>query len=879
MTRLLRRAWTRLIGSFSGRAGDRELLDELESHIRLAADDHIRKGIAPEEAYRLARLTFGSVDATTEHYRERRGLPWIDVVAQDLRHAWRGIRRSPGFACVAVLSIGIGIGANTAIFSLVNSVLLQPLMYRDAERVFWINEIATTPSGPGVFPVNPTHAFAWGRDSPSLEGVALFRSSRAQIAGGSEPANFSGLRVTHNLFSLLGVDPLLGRAFMEHEEYPGQDAVVMLAEATWRTHFNADPSIIGRAISVDGAPHEVVGIVPAGFRMPLFSGDYINYETFRPLVISTEERGRLTGNFNYAAVVRVKRGASIDRAQSEIDSIQTRFQQPAGMSANLGARLKPLHDHVTGPARLGLLVLSAAVGAVLLIVCVNLANLLLARVAGRAREGAIRAALGASRWRQFGHVLTESLLLSAAGGLLGIGVASWTLRALVGAANVDLPRLDEVQIDTSVLAFALVLTLAAGLLFGVLPAWRFTRQDPQAALRAGSHTVTEGRRGLRLRTMLVGIQVGLSAALLVLAGLLASSLTKLMSVDKGFDANRVLTLDLNLAGDRYSDPIKRGLFFDRLLANIGAIPGVDAAGITTQLPIVGQTWNDSIYLEGAPQGRRWPVDNRYTSPSYFRVMQIPMVHGRGFDERDRSHGVAVLSQKAAALLWPGDPNPVGRTFMGEDDKLKTLVGISAEVRAEIQEDAPPHAYYPYWQRVPGDGEIVIRTALDQAALAGPLRAVFRGEDAQLPIPALVPMAEIVSGTVAQRRFQVMLMAAFAVTALLVAALGIYGVVSYSVQRRKTEMGIRMALGARPSGLQALVLREGMTPVVAGLVAGVVTALALARAMRALLFQIQPSDPLTIGAVCALLLLVAATACLVPARRATRTNVIDVLKLS
>jgi predicted permease len=878
MTRTLRRLWSRVLGSLPGRRADRELSEELESHIRLMADDHIRRGIAPDEAYRLARVTFGSLDATAEHYRDRRGLPVLDVVVQDLRHALRGIRRSPGFACVAILSIGIGIGANTAIFSLVNSVLLHPLMYRDAERVFWVNEVTTTPSGPALSPVNPAHASAWARDAVSLEGIALFRSSRAQIAEGKEPANFSGVRVSHNLFALLGVDPVLGRTFMAEEEYPGEDRVIMLSESTWRAHFNADTSIVGRMISVDSTPHQVVGIVPAGFRMPLYSGDSINYETFRPLAISAEERARLTGNFNYAAVARVKPGATIEQAQAEMNAVQTRFQQPAGMSANLRVQLETLHEHVTGRVRLGLWVLSAAVGAVLLIVCVNLANLLLSRVAARAREGAIRAALGASRARQFAHVLTESLLLSGAGGLLGIVVASWTLRALVGAASVDLPRLDEVQIDTGVLAFALALTLVSGLMFGVLPAWRFTRHDPQAALRAGGRSVTDGRGGLRLREGLVGIQVGLSAALLVLAGLLGTSLTRLMNVDKGFDADRVLTLDLNLAGSRYSDPIKRGMFFDRLLANLSAIPGVDAAGVTTQLPIVGQTWNDSIYLEGAPPGGRWPVDNRYASPSYFRVMGIPIVHGRAFDERDRPQGVAVLSRKAAALLWPGDPNPVGRTFMGEDDKIKTVVGISAEIRAEIQEDPPPHAYYPYWQRVPGDGEIVIRTALDPAALAAPLRSVFRAEDPQLPIPPLVPMAEIVNGSVAQRRFQVTLMAAFAVAALLVAALGIYGVVSYSVERRRNEMGIRMALGAGPAGLLALVIREGMTPVVAGLAAGVVSALVLGRAMRALLFEVQPSDPLTIGAVCVLLLLVAAMACLIPARRATRANAIDALRL-
>jgi predicted permease len=523
--------------------------------------------------------------------------------------------------------------------------------------------------------------------------------------------------------------------------------------------------------------------------------------------------------------------------------------------------------------------LAAAVGSVLLIVCVNLANLLLSRLASRIRETAIRAALGASRGRQFRQVLTETLLLALCGGALGILFASWLVQALVATAPVDLPRLDEVRLDSGVLLFAFCLTLITGLLFGVLPAWRLVRGDPQEALRAGSHTVTAGRRGIRLRQVLVGLEVSLSAALLIVAGLLGASLARLLQVDKGFDAGRVLTVDVSLAGDLYAGQVNRERFFDRMLAQVGAIPGVQAAGLVTALPTRGETWQDPIYLEGDGRRReeRHPVNNRYASPGYFRAMNIRMLSGRSFEESDRGRSVAVLSEKAAKLLWPGDPNPLGRRFMGEDDKIKTLVGIVAEVRASLHIDPPPTAYYPYWQRVPAGAAMVVRTTADPRAAAGAVRAALRAGDSQLPIPPIRTMEEVVDLSVAPRRFQLLLMAVFAASALLVAGLGIYGVLSYSVACRRNEIGIRMALGAQRSRLLGMLIRQGMAPVVAGLSAGVAAALLAGRAIRGLFFEVQPSDPLIIAAVAVALLAVGAAACFIPARRVAGTDVLAALR--
>jgi predicted permease len=522
--------------------------------------------------------------------------------------------------------------------------------------------------------------------------------------------------------------------------------------------------------------------------------------------------------------------------------------------------------------------LTAAVGAVLLIVCFNLANLLLSRAAARSRETAVRSALGAGRLRQFRQLLTESLVLAAAGGVLGVVFAVWSVQVLAGSATVDLPRLAEVRVDPMVMLFAAGVTLLTSLVFGVLPAWRLTRSDLNQALRASGRTVTDTRGGLRLREGLIGLEVSLSTALLIVAALLTASLDRLLHVDKGFDVEQVLTFDLDTAGPTYDTPVERGQFFARVVDRIEAIPGVAAAGLITQLPLEGNTWNDPIYLiEDASRSERHAVDNRFSSPGYFQAMSIAILHGRAFDESDRGRGVAVLSVKAAQLLWPGEVNPVGRQFMGEDDAVKTLVGIVADVRASLHDNPPPHAYYPYWQRVPGDVVMVVRTSSGPDTMAAPIRAALHSEDPNLPLAPIRAMQDLVDGAVQQRRFQSTLVVVFAVSALLVAGLGIYGVVSYSVARRRNEIGIRMALGAKRSQLVNLIVREGMMPVLIGLLAGILTALLIGRAIRGLLFEVQPTDPITIAAVTLVLLIAGISACLIPARRATGSQPIAALR--
>jgi predicted permease len=877
MTRTLRRTWNRLLGSLGVRQPDAELAEEFESHIDMLTEQHMGRGLSRDEAYRQARLKFGSLAAATENYRDERGLPVLETAVQDMRNAIRVLRKNAGFAIVAVLSLAIGIGANTAIFSLVSGVLLQPLPYEDPERLFAVREVRNST---GASPVNPVHARAWAEQCPSLEHVALLRSSRGQVAAGGDPATLPGARVTHNFFALLGVEPMLGRTFLPEEEQVGRDRVVILTESLWRARFNADPAIVGRSIVMDGVDHEVVGVVRGPFWRAFAGGrqttaSNARFDLFRPFVVDSAELTRLMGNYNYAALVRIKPGVTAEHALAEMNVVQARFPGMAGADGSLEAVLIPLHELVTGRS-LGLWLLAAAVGAVLLIVCVNLANLLLSRVASRGRETAIRTALGASRGRLFRQVLTESAVLSAIGGVLGVLLAAWLVAALVGTSSVNLPRIDQLRIDARVLTFAIAITALTALVFGVLPAWRLTRAQPHEALRDGSHTVSEGRRGLRLRESLIGVEVGLSAMLLIVAGLLTASLNRLLQVDTGFDPEHVLTFALDTAGPVYDEPEQRDPFFGRVLEKLHAIPGVEAAGFITQLPLGGNGWNDPIYLP-AQGSERHSVENRFASSGYFAAMKIAIIEGRVFDDSDRGRSVAMLSQTAARLLWPEDANPVGRQFMGEDDKPKILVGIVGDVRANIHEDASPHAYYPYWQRVPGDVVMVVRTRSTPGLAARPIRNALRSEDPQLPLAPIRAMHDVLEGEVEQRRFQSTLIAAFAAAAVLVAGLGIYGVVAYSVARRRNEIGIRMALGANRSRLLALIIRQGMAPVVIGLVAGISAALLMGRALRGLLFGIQPTDPVTIAGVAVTLLLVGLMACVIPARRAVESGTIEALR--
>src|SRR5580658_1105475 len=804
----------------------------------------------------------------------------------DIRYAFRTLLRERGFASMAVLSLAVGIGANTAIFSVVNGVLLRPLPYRDPERLVAIREVIPklTNLYPSL-PVNFAHYYEWRKRWSAVESVALARSSSPHLTGVGEPEMLDGVRASASVFSVLGVSPQLGRAFLDEEDPDGHDQVAVISDSLWRRRFGADPSIVGRKIMLNGRPHVVVGVLPSGFQFPGQNDSWIRAglgekaEVFQPLGYSKDDLEEINGDYNYAAIARLRPGMSAQKALAELNVIQADISKRIpDEKMDLRAAMTSLQDDIVGKSRRGLLVLLGAVGAVLLILCVNLANLSLARASGRAREYAIRTALGAGRPQLVRQTLTESLVLALAGGILGIALAAWGVQVLMRAAPLDLPRLSEVSLDGRVLGFALMVSLVTGVAFGILPALRSARAHPQEALKSGSYTTTEGRRGVRLRGVLVGVEAALSAVLLITAGLLMGSFARLMHVDKGFDIERVLAVHVAMPASKYAEEPQQVAFFDRLLEKVRPLPGVLSAGLVSALPLQGESWMDLAAAEGdqRPLFERPMVNVRFVSPDYFKTLRIPFRAGRPFDDSQRGRKVVIVSQGTARRLWPGR-SPLGRRLL-HNEHLEEVVGVTADVRStSLDKDPVMIVYVPYWQRPRLSASLLVRTAMDPRGIAAGMRETIHQVDADVPVPEMQTLQEVMSDSVAQRRFQTMLVMLFAASALALAGFGIYGVVSYSVARRRTEMGIRLALGAGTGGLQRMALWQGIRPVVAGLAVGIAGALAAGRILSSLLFQVSARDPLTIGVVALVLLAVSMVAALAPARRATRVDPMKALR--
>ncbi|HNY41261.1 MAG TPA: ABC transporter permease, partial [Bryobacteraceae bacterium] len=671
----------------------------------------------------------------------------------------------------------------------------------------------------------------------------------------------------------------LGRQFSADEAREGKDRVVIVSDSLWRRRFKSNPGLAGSTIVLGGLQHQVVGVLPPQFAFPHGGGmEAVSKlsrgpEIFRPLVYEDEElTSAALGNFNYGAILRVKAGVPRQRVLAEINAVEAQYPAMVGEKLTLKADMIPMSDLMVGNVRRGLWMLLGAVGAVLLIVCVNLANLLIARATARTREMAIRSALGAGRSRLLGQMLTESVALSVFGGALGLVMAYAGVQALVAAAPADLPRLYEVGVDGTVLAFAVGLAILTGLVSGVLPGLGLSRSDPQDALKSGSHTVTSGIASLKTRQLLIGAEVALSAALLIVAGLLTVSFVRLKGVNKGFDTERVLAVDVSLSNAKYTEGKDRAAYFKRALERLAALPGVSAAGVISSLPARGETWIDPVCLVGdtRPLFERPLPNNRMTSPDYFRTMGVPVLLGRAFTDSDQSQKVAIFSKKLADVLWPGQ-NPVGRQFLGYNDTPHTLVGVVGDVRSTLSDEPAMIVYYPHWERPRASMSLVLRTTGDPAGLSGGVRTAIRELDADVPVREMKPMEQVVGDSLSQRTFQLTIVLLFAASALIVAGLGIYGIVSYSVSRRRTELGLRSALGARTSNLLWMVVRQAMTPVILGLAAGTAIALSLGGVIESLLFGVKPADVPTIAAVVLVLGSVALAACLGPAYGAVKKN--------
>jgi predicted permease len=806
-----------------------------------------------------------------------------------MRHALRVLSREKTFAAFAILTLALGIGAVTAIFSVVDGVLLTPLAYKDPGRLFAAAESAPQLASIPRLPVNAAHFRSWQQLCDSCEAGALLNPAAFNLTGAGDPEQIEGATCTWQLFQVLGVEPQLGRTFVEADDQPGANNSVVVSDSFWRRRLDAAPGAIGKPIRIDGEPHIVIGVMPRDFRFP--SGEQAGplnrfpkrAEIFKPMGFDWAKLGRV-GQFNFAALIRLRPGANPARAEARM----TAAIADAGrdMQIELHAHLVPLQQQVAGGARAPLTLLLAAVGTVLLIVCVNLGNLMLVRANHRARDAAIRRALGARAGQLFRLVFAESLLIALSGGALGVLLAYAGLRVLVNTAPIDIPRLDEVHVSFITLLFAFCVSAGCGVLCGVWPALRATRVEPGDALRSGSRSYTGGRARLQSREWLVGLEVALSTLLLVVAALLGVSFFRVANVERGYRVDHLLTADLSLPGSRYQTDGQRASFHQRALEKLETLPGVRSAGLISSLPLKAQIWGDTISKEGdtRPRAERPPADYRFISERYFETMGVALRQGRFPTARDRSHRVALVSESAARQVWPGE-NPLGKRLRNDPrPEWVEVIGVVADVRTDSLDKQPaPMVYVPYWDgaywqgSVWGNATYVIRTSQDPAAMGHALRSAMHELDAELPLANVLTMREILSDSIGSRRFQTLLAGAFAGAALLLACLGIYGVISYSVARRTSEIGIRIALGAQASQVSALVLRQGMQPVLGGLAAGVAAALAAGKLIAGFLFGTQPRDPAAIAAVVFMLLVVAGLACWAPARRASRIDPMAALR--
>ena len=809
----------------------------------------------------------------------------LDALRQDLRYAVRALRRTPGFSLTAVAILAIGIGAATTIFTVVNGVLLRPLPYREPERLAMIwNDLGEgAQSLPAVSALDfldyqeRTRAFA-GFAAASGPGLVRLRGN---LTGDGDPERVDLSPVTASFFPLLGVAPALGRTFTAEEERPNGPRVALLSHRLWQRRYAGDAGIVGRTVAIDGIEHVVVGVLPETFRLhlPAEAFQVTDAEIWTPLQF---DYGRAPPrNFTgFTVFGRLAEGYTWAQAQAEMDGIaaQLRSEHAVHAASNLRIRVVPLLEDVVKHARPALLVLMAAVAMVLLIACANVANLLLTRAAGRVGELALRAALGAGRGALLRQLLAEGALIAAAGGALGLAGAMWAMAFLRALRPANLPRLGDIQVDATVLAFAVGLSLATVLVFALLPALRAAGVDPQAALQAGVRG-GGGRDRRRVREMLIVAEVALSVVLLVGAGLLLRSFLALQDVRPGFDARDVLTFQLALPASRYEDDESQLAFHRLLEERLRALPGVTSVAQISKLPLTGSgTLQPFAYDETT--ARNWEsvtADERIVSPGFFESVDARLAAGRAFTDRDAAGmpGVAIVDQTLARMAWPNQ-DPVGKRLQvqptGSENPYVEIVGVVEHLRLnDLARPTLPQIYWPIGQAAPASVAYVVETSVDPAALAGPVRAAVAELDKDLPVSRLVPMTDYVSANAAQRRFSLVLMAALGGIALLLAAVGVFGVISYSVSQRTREFGIRLALGENPSHTRRSVVLGGMRLVAASILLGLAGALAGSRSIAGLLYQTPAADPLTFGGIALLLAAVAALACYLPARRATRID--------
>jgi len=880
--RHLRTLWLRLAGLFHKERRDREFSAELDSHLQLHIEDNLRRGMNPAEARRQALITLGGIEAAKEAHRDRRGLPFVEAFAQDIRFALRMLRKNPGFIAVVVLTLALGIGANTAVFSVVDAVLLRPLPFADPDRLMMVWEDASFMGFPQNTPA-PANFVDWKKQNHVFADMAALADRTVNLTGDGEPEMQEGEAATWNVFSLLGVRPALGRTFLPEEDRPDGPKVVLLGHGLWKRRFGAGPDVVGREILINGEKHTVVGVMPPGFHFPFPYTDI-----WVPLGFG-EKRWSERGAHFLIVVARLKPGVSLEQARADMDLVGQRLARDfPDNNSGMGALVLPIREQYAGQARSGLLILLAAVGCILLIACANVANLLLSRASARTREMVVRKALGASSSRLTRQLLTEVLLLAFLGSGLGFLFAGWSFQSLAHLIPAEFAPAVPLQLNVRVFVFTFLAAVLTALLVGLAPVLDVLRLNLNEVLKAG------GARGgfsgrTRMRHVLVVAEVALTLVLLICASLLLRSLASVRGLDPGFRSEGVLTLRIVLPLNAYPDAARRAAFFDQAVEKLRGLPGVKGVAFTSALPLVWKGGTSGFAVEG----RRQPADhlpydanNRVVSPGYMQVMGMTLHSGRFFEESDgaQAQPVIIINQTMAAMYFPGQ-DPLGKRVKYADYSSRgpwvTIVGVVNDVKAMgIESPARPEMYFPYRQAfenwmVPRD--VVIRASGDPLGLAAAARRRIWEGDPNQPVASVATLDDILDQEVRQRRVQAVLLGAFSVLALLLACVGLYGVLSFLVSQNTQEIGVRMALGAQRFTIVSRFVGRGLALAAAGMAIGMAAALALTRALESLLFGVSARDALTFSAAPAILFVVALAAAFVPARRAARVDPLVALR--
>ncbi len=866
---------------------EEDLDRELRFHLEQQTAENQARGMPPAEARQAALRRLGAVAQIQEECRDMRRTNYMENLGRDLAYALRTLSKSQGFTLVIVLTLALSIGANSAIFSVIDGVLLRPLPYPEADRIARIFfHSANYPR----FPLNPFDFRDFRERNRSFESIAGYTRGDMQLSGTGQPERFAGFQITAGYFHVLGLKLARGHEFTAKDEIPGNAQSVVLSDRMWRNRFAADPNILGRKIILDAQPFTVVGVMPPGAEHPgneyhgVAHGQTV--DLWWPFAFRGNPNQR--GSHYLEAIGRLKPGVSSAQGQAEMNALvaQMKREHPGDLDG-WEVLVIPLYQEIVGPTQRLLWVLLGAVGLVLLIACANAANLLLARATARQREMAVRAALGASRPRLISQMLTESLLIAAIGGGLALPVAIAGVRALVSLLPADFPRADTIHVNAAMFGFTLLIALATGLLFGLAPALQSGRADLQQSLREGGRGSSASGRHLRLRSVLVVGEVSLACILLIGAGLMLRSFVNLLRMDPGFRPEHLLTAGVSLPDKTYKSE-ETLTFWKRLSASLGSVAGIRAAGVGTDLPWTG--YDDNIggfTIEGKKPPANSFFHARYhvASPDYFRAVGIPLVRGRFFTDDDTMKRplVLLINQSMAHRYWPGE-DPVGKRLAFDDNPKEkdwlTIVGIVGDVKDKPNsKEAEMAFWWPLPQTMVSINEmsIVVRGSSDAAVLANDVRQAVRQLDPTLAVANIKPMDQIADANVSTPRFALFLVALFAALALVLAAIGIYGVISYSVSQRTAEFGLRMALGAQSSDVLRLVLRQGVRLALVGVVLGLGGALALARVLRSLLYEVSAADPVTFACVSMAAVAIAAFACYLPARRATGVDPVNALR--